>query len=583
MELILTVVRYQDRPAQSTPTARIGITGGTIGRNPDNELALADPERWVGRQHARISFREGAFFLTDTSKNGTFVNNAAEPFREGQEVELHDGDVLSIGAYEIRVSQEVSQPQPVASIDPLAGGRPEFESYAQTPSGGAVPDIMDLVGETSAASDPFSPPAASQEASAGPDDWLMSAPSEEGHRTLRPERESSRAPAAATEPDHTPDWNASYSPPEAVPEDYDIWADASRPQPGEQDLPTGGPESPSVPAVSDPVLPVGGPESSSAPTAPEPVLHVGDPESPSTPATPDPLPFEEQKEWNLPTGGPEPPIASAVSDPASRLGGPESSPAPTAPKPALHTGSPEFPTASIAPNPAPREGQPVPTPPSGERTQETRSAPTIAGETDALQAFLTGLDTGELPADRQAQAELMRTTGLLLRAMTEGLMRVLMGRASFKNELRLEMTRIQATENNPFKFSVDPRDALAHLLFRPSRGFLPPLEATREAFDDIQCHEMALVAGLRAALHALLKRLDPTELEKRFRDPSFIDNLMPMARKAKYWDLFTETYQAIAADAADDFMNLFRDAFTRAYEDQAARLRQARPHDKTSP
>jgi len=177
----------------------------------------------------------------------------------------------------------------------------------------------------------------------------------------------------------------------------------------------------------------------------------------------------------------------------------------------------------------------------------------------------------------------MRTTGLLLRAMTEGLMRVLMGRTSFKNELRLEMTRIQATENNPFKFSVDPRDALAHLLFRPSRGFLPPLEAAREAFDDIQCHEMALVAGLRAALHALLKRMDPAELEHRLRGHSFIDNLMPMARKAKYWDLFTATYQAISADAADDFMNLFRDAFTRAYEDQAARLRQARPHNKTPP
>jgi len=55
-----------------------------------------------------------------------------------------------------------------------------------------------------------------------------------------------------------------------------------------------------------------------------------------------------------------------------------------------------------------------------------------------------------------------------------------------------------------------------------------------------------------------------------------------MARKAKYRDLSAETYQAISADAADDFMNLFRDAFTRAYEDQAAHLRQASPLNKTS-
>jgi len=177
----------------------------------------------------------------------------------------------------------------------------------------------------------------------------------------------------------------------------------------------------------------------------------------------------------------------------------------------------------------------------------------------------------------------MRTTGLLLRAMTEGLMRVMMGRMSFKSELRLEMTTIQSTKNNPFKFSVDPEDALAHLLFRPSRGFLQPLEAAHEAFDDIQCHEMAMIAGLRAALRALLARMDPAELEKRFQDRSLVDSLMPMARKAKCWDLFTSTFGEISADATDDFLNLFRDAFSVAYEEQAARLRSARTLGQGAP
>ncbi len=572
MELILTVVRYQDRPSQPALTARIGIAGGTIGRNSDNELVLTDPERWVGRRHAGISFRDGAFFLTDTSKNGTFINNAAEPLHEGQEVELHDGDELNIGAYEIRVSHEVSQPQPAAPFDPFADGKPELEPLAPTPSGHAAPDIMDLVAGTPAGTDPLSPPAAQQKTSAGPADWLTSAPPEQGPQVLEPEPPAT--PATATEPDHTPDWNASYSPPEAIPEDpepeppvapaaatepdhtphrnascgppeaipedYDILADTSHPQPTEQDLSIAGSESPP------------------APTAPEPA------------------PIEEQQEQDLPLAGPESPPGPTTSDPAPveeqkardlTIIGPESSPAPS--------------TSGAAPS----EEQPAPSPPATERTRGIRPAPApaVAGEINALQALLAGLDAGELPADRQAQVELMRTTGLLLRAMTEGLMRVLMGRTSFKNELRVEVTRIQARENNPFKFSVDPADALAHLLFRPSRGFLPPLEAAREAFDDIQCHEMALVAGLRAALHALLKRMDPAELENRFRGRSVIDNLMPMARKAKYWDLFTETYQEIAADAADDFLNLFRDAFTRAYEEQAARLKQARPRDRTSP
>ena len=494
---------------------RIGTAGGTIGRSPDNALVLADPDRYVGRQHARIGFRDGAFFLTDTSTNGTFVNSAAERLSEGQEVELHDGDELSIGAYEIRVSLEVPQPQSVAPVAPLAGGRPEFESYARTPSGGAVPDIMDLVGGTTAETDPFPPQAAERKASAEPDHWLTAAPPEEGPRIL--ESEPPKTPAAATEPDHTPDWNASYNPPETIPEDYDIWADASPPRPGAQDLPTGASESPPAPTLPDP---------------------------------------------------------------ASRSSTPESPPAPIVPDPASRRGGPQSPLAPTAPNPAPREGQPAPTPPASERMQKRRPTPTVDGETDAPRAFFAGLDAGELPADRQVQVELMRTTGQLLRVMTEGLMRVLMGRTSVKNELRLEMTQIRPMENNPFKFSIDPQDALTHLLFHPRPGYLPPLEAAREAFDDIQCHEMALVAGLRAALHALSKRMDPTELEHRFRGRSFIDNLMPMARKARCWDLFTETYQAIAADAADDFMNLFRDAFARAYEDQAARLRQVRPPDK---
>ena len=49
-----------------------------------------------------------------------------------------------------------------------------------------------------------------------------------------------------------------------------------------------------------------------------------------------------------------------------------------------------------------------------------------------------------------------------------------------------------------------------------------------------------------------------------------------MARKSRYWDQFTQTYGQVAADAAEDFMQLFGEAFTRAYEDQVLRLAQAR-------
>jgi len=456
----------------------MGVAGGTIGRSPDRDLVLADSNRWVGREHAKITFRDGSFFLMDTSKNGTYVNKAAKPLHEGQEVKLRDGDELGIGAYEIRVSIEAAQPRSPMSFDPFRSGEPE--SLGQTPSISPPPDILDLVSGPATAGKPSFPREEQHQAPARIDDWLTPGSAAEEPWTLGAEREAPKAPASSTEPDHIPDEKAFYRPPEAILESDDIWADESPPQSYAADRPTGGPQARNAcPSAGTPPPPFGGMEPSSA----------GYPESP----------------------------------------------------------------------------------------RETLSPHEAADEASALAAFLAGLGAGgDLPADPQAQARLMRTAGLLLKAMTEGLIRVLMGRATFKSELRLEMTAIQSTKNNPFKLSVNPEDALTHLLFRQSRGFLPPLEAAREAFDDIQCHELAMIAGLRAALRALLAQMDPKKLEKRFRDHSIIATLMPMALKAKYWDLFTTTYEEISADAADDFLNLFKDAFTAAYEDQASRLRQAR-------
>jgi type VI secretion system protein len=492
MHLILTVIRYQNLPPRQALSARIGVAGGTIGRGADRDLVLEDSDRWVGREHAEIRFRDGSFFLRDTSKNGTFVNKSPEPLYMGQEVALHNGDELGIGAYEVRVSLEEEQPQHGGDFDPFSRG--DVEPLAQPPFGHDTPDILDLVGEGSGENDPSFASPEQQEALVRLEDWLMPDSSDEAPRTLGEDREPSPAPTPATEPDHTSNENAFFRPPEAIPENYDIWADESRPQP-------------ETPAAQ----------------------------------TPEPKPEPE----------PEP---RAAPEPAP--------PAPTVP-----------PSESRQPPPAAFT----------EATRQTAPVPNAAGEAKALAAFLDGLGAGELPADPEARAQLMRASGLLLRTMTEGLMRVMMGRASFKSELRLEMTAIQSTKNNPFKFSVDPEDALAHLLFRPSRGFLRPLEAAREAFDDIQCHEMAMMAGLRAAMRALLARMDPAELEKRFQDRSLIDSLMPMARKAKCWDLFATTFDEISADAADDFLHLFKDAFTAAYEDQASRLRRARAPDKPQP
>jgi hypothetical protein len=63
----------------------------TIGRGPDNHLVLRDLS--VSRQHARIRYGQGAWFLQDNgSGNGVFVNG-----QRITAVRLRPGDQITIG------------------------------------------------------------------------------------------------------------------------------------------------------------------------------------------------------------------------------------------------------------------------------------------------------------------------------------------------------------------------------------------------------------------------------------------------------------------------------------------------------
>ena len=46
-----------------------------------------------------------------------------------------------------------------------------------------------------------------------------------------------------------------------------------------------------------------------------------------------------------------------------------------------------------------------------------------------------------------------------------------------------------------------------------SGGFLKPVQAVGDAFEDLRAHEVALIAGMRAALLGTIQRFDPKSLE----------------------------------------------------------------------
>lgn len=168
--------------------------------------------------------------------------------------------------------------------------------------------------------------------------------------------------------------------------------------------------------------------------------------------------------------------------------------------------------------------------------------------------------------------EVMANLGAVFHETVRGLMDILLARGDLKGEFRLDRTAIGPVENNPLKTPpgrppLRVEEVMALLLVSQKGAYMSPVQAVREGFDDIKAHQLAVMAGIQAALTRLLERFDPGNLETRL-EQSVLDNIWPANRKAKYWDLFNAEYQAIAREAEDDFNELFGDEFARAYEER---------------
>jgi type VI secretion system FHA domain protein len=185
----------------------------------------------------------------------------------------------------------------------------------------------------------------------------------------------------------------------------------------------------------------------------------------------------------------------------------------------------------------------------------------------ALRAFLEGAGVPKAPVTGDPEATL-RHLGEVFHTLVSGLRDVLMSRAAIKGELRIEQTLLKATDNNALKFSFSPEEAVISLLNRDRPGYMEPLAAAHEAFDDIKMHEFAVMAGVQTALMALLRRFDPDTLEGRLSQ-GILSGMVPAARKARLWDSFRDVYGTIASEAEDDFQAVFGRAFAKAYEAQS--------------
>ena len=215
----------------------------------------------------------------------------------------------------------------------------------------------------------------------------------------------------------------------------------------------------------------------------------------------------------------------------------------------------------------------VPEPPSALPVVEPPLAVADAAQPDLLQAFLRGAGLDQLRLDKvQAEAQ-MESIGRSYRLMVEGLIDVLRARSSLKGEFRMQQTTIQPVENNPLKFAPNADEALLLLLRHGNQAFMAPDLAVRDSFDDLRAHQLAVMAGVEAAIKHLLTRFEPAQLEERMGKPGGLSSLFNGSRQAQYWQQFTELYNSISREAQEDFQDLFGREFSRAYEAHSARQR----------
>lgn len=215
-------------------------------------------------------------------------------------------------------------------------------------------------------------------------------------------------------------------------------------------------------------------------------------------------------------------------------------------------------------------------PPAGMATVPgTQKAPGADPQRFA-KAFMEGAGlSGKEVTDAEVE-DFLRHSGRIVRAAVEGAMALLAARATAKKELRAEeRTMVASRDNNPLKLMSDPQEVLGFLFDTKERasGFLDPVQAVGDAFEDLRAHEVALFAGMRAALMGAIHRFDPKTLEAELEKAA---GGLGLNRKAKLWELFGTYQEKLARDAGDDFNKVFGREFMGTYMEQVKRLRGGR-------
>jgi len=511
MTLILAITNVEKLENGVSTRLRLDRHGALIGRSPQADWSLPDPQHYISSTHCEIDYRDGAYVLTDKSTNGAFLNGAAE--RMAGPHALRDGDQFLIGPYNIAAhldgADAAAQPAAAGAAAPAWGG---WDSHGAPPVSGDIARGWDRP----------APSAAISGAGAMSGNWAP--PRVETPPPSPPVSSVWNQPAAAVTP--ASDWSSPVSAPAAQPSAADVWGKLA--EGNLVDWARGGFGSPTTAPVSLTPAPAKDPFG----------LGGGDAILADRPA---PLAAPASPSWGPAAPASEPP-------PASSWG-----PATTAP--VAVAASVPAPVAVPAPPPAPATAPLAPISPGGEWAAFLEAA---------------GLQAADVKADPRAA---LAAAGDLLRRLTAGMVVMLEARARAKAQLGAQGTSLEFEGNNPLKFARSPEKALAQMINPPERGFMPAARAVEDSFRDLQAHQMATLVAMQGALAATLARFSPQAIRDRADMRGLLAKILPSARDAELWNAYQREFEGVARGSDEAFMDVFAKEFREAYEKAAADMK----------
>jgi type VI secretion system FHA domain protein len=194
----------------------------------------------------------------------------------------------------------------------------------------------------------------------------------------------------------------------------------------------------------------------------------------------------------------------------------------------------------------------------------------VTDDSEALKrAFLRGAG---LPADAigTLTPELMELLGKMMNKTIQGTIDLLAMRSLVKQEVKADVTVVVLRNNNPMKFFPDSQTVLTQMLRKKMPGFMEPLEAIDDAHRDLRAHQKGVVAGTKASMDKVIRRLRPERIESALK-PNPLQEVIPFRRKAALWDLYRQQHQGVAGESQDQFKTLFGPDFLEAYEKEVDR------------